>query len=89
MIKKIELLKFKNFDSATISLLPNKLTLLVGGNNSGKSSVLHALATWEFAKTVLVHERDQNALLAASHHDGFGISIDDFTPLNIPSFRYL
>lgn len=89
MIKRIELKKFKNFEDATIDLIPSKLTLLVGGNNSGKSTLLHALATWEFAKTVLIHEKDPKALLSASHNDGLGISIDDFTPLNIPSFRYL
>lgn len=89
MIKRIELKKFKNFEDATINLYPSKLTLLVGGNNSGKSTLLHALATWEFAKTVLIHEKDPKALLSTSHNDGLGISIDDFTPLNIPSFRYL
>lgn len=89
MIKQIELKKFKNFEDATINLYPSKLTLLVGGNNSGKSTLLHALATWEFAKTVLIHEKDPKALLSTSHNDGLGISIDDFTPLNIPSFRYL
>lgn len=89
MIKRIELKKFKNFEDATINLIPSKLTLLVGGNNSGKSTLLHALATWEFAKTVLIHEKDPKALLSTSHNDGLGISIDDFTPLNIPSFRYL
>lgn len=89
MIKKIEIHKFKNIDDATINLLPSKLTLLVGGNNSGKSTLLHALATWGFAKTVLIYYKSPNALLKDAKFDGFGISLDDFTPLNIPSFRYL
>lgn len=89
MIKKVEIHKFKNIDDAVINLMPSKLTLLVGGNNSGKSTLLHALATWGFAKTVLIYYKNPNALLEHSRYDGLGISLDDFTPLNIPSFRYL
>ena len=75
MIKKIEIHKFKNIDDATINLLPSKLTLLVGGNNSGKSTLLHALATWGFAKTVLIYYKSPNALLKDAKFDGLGISL--------------
>lgn len=88
MIKRIVLNKFKRFDNKTIDL-QDGMTLVVGGNNSGKSTLLHALAVWEFCKTVLVYEKSPLALYMGFTGDGYGISIDDFTPINIPSFRYL
>ncbi len=87
-IKRIELHKFKRFDNHTIDLQP-LMSLVVGGNNSGKSSLLHALATWEFCKQVLYYEKSHEALYTGFRGAGIGISIDDFTPLNIPNFKYL
>lgn len=89
MIKKIELQKFKRYSLKNIELKPHKLSLIVGGNNSGKSTILHALAVWEYCKTVLIYEKDPKAILEGFHGDGYGISIDDFTPINIPSLKYL
>ena len=88
MIKRIVLNKFKRFNDKAIDL-QGGMTLVVGGNNSGKSTILHALAVWEFCKTVLVYEKSPQAILCNFNGDGYGISIDDFTPINIPSFRYL
>ena len=87
-IKKIVLNHFKRFKDSEIELAEG-VSLLVGGNNSGKSSLLHALATWEFCKTVLLFEKSPSALLQGFSGDGYGIAIDDFTPINIPSFKYL
>lgn len=89
MIKKIELQKFKRYNLKNIDLIPSRLSLLVGGNNSGKSTILHALAIWEYCKTVLIYEKNSRAILAGFRGDGYGISIDDFTPINIPSLKYL
>jgi energy-coupling factor transporter ATP-binding protein EcfA2 len=89
MIKKIELQNFKRFKKQPIELKPNFLSLIVGGNNSGKSSILHALAVWEYCKTVLVFEKGEFAILKGFHGDGYGVNIDDFTPINIPSLKYL
>ncbi|HSD15582.1 MAG TPA: AAA family ATPase [Flavobacterium sp.] len=89
MIKKIELKNFKRFKEKEINLLPNELSLIVGGNNSGKSSVLHALAVWEYCKTVLKYEKSPKSILKGFKGDGYGINIDDFTPINIPSLKYL
>lgn len=88
MIKRVELKKFKRFNDKSVDLLDG-MTLVVGGNNSGKSTILHALAVWEFCKTVLVYEKSPKSILQGFNGDGYGISIDDFTPINIPSFRYL
>lgn len=87
-IKRVVLNHFKRFKDNDIALSEG-VTLLVGGNNSGKSSLLHALATWEFCKTVLLFEKSPSALLQGFSGDGYGIAIDDFTPINIPSFKYL
>lgn len=88
MIKRVELNKFKRFNNKTIDL-QDGMTLVVGGNNSGKSTILHALAVWEFCMTVLIYEKSPRSILQDFNGDGYGISIDDFTPINIPSFRYL
>jgi AAA15 family ATPase/GTPase len=89
MIKKIELQNFKKFTHQEIDFTPDSLSLIVGGNNSGKSSILHALAVWEYCKTVLTYEKSPSAILRGFHGDGYGVNIDDFTPINIPSLKYL
>lgn len=76
------------YRDTTFELHPNMI-LLVGGNNSGKTTLLHALATWEFCKTVLTYEKSPKALLNDFSGDGYGITIDDFTPINLPSFKSL
>ena len=41
MIKKVKLMRFKKFKDQEFNLNPNGVTLLVGGNNSGKSTLIH------------------------------------------------
>lgn len=89
MIKKVVIKKFRSFDDDTIDLHPEGVSLLVGGNNSGKSTFLYALSTWSYCCNVLVNEKRPDALLAGIHGDGYGVSLSDFTPLNIPSFKHL
>ncbi len=62
---------------------------MVGGNNEGKSSLLHAFAVWEFCKTFLRINRGDIALHQHEHNAGVGMSIDEFTPINIPELKYL
>jgi len=89
MIKRIELRNFKRFREQNIELRARTLSLIVGGNNSGKSSILHALAVWEYCKTVLYFEKSTRALYVGFNGEGYGVNIDDFTPINIPSLKYL
>ena len=89
MIKKVVIKNFRSFDDDTIELHPDGVSLLVGGNNSGKSTFLYALSTWSYCCNVLVNEKRSDALLAGVHGDGYGVSLSDFTPLNIPSFKHL
>lgn len=87
-IKSITLKNFKKFESKTIEF-HRGLSLLVGGNNEGKSTILHALAVWEFCKTFLVINKGETALQNMEHIDGVGLNIDEFTPINIPNLKYL
>jgi len=88
MIHKIKIKNFKRLGTKEI-ILKDNISLVVGGNNSGKTSVLHALAVWEYSKQVLFYEKSPRALYQGFTGDGYGVTIDDFTPINIPSFKYL
>lgn len=87
-VKKITLHRFKQFDKATIEL-KDGLSLLVGGNNAGKSSILQALATWQFCKTLLDIEKGPTGWLPAVAKAGVGMGIMDFTPLQLPGLSNL
>lgn len=89
MIEKIELTKFKRFSHISIDVHAHTISFIVGGNNSGKSSILHALAVWEFCKTVLIFEKGDASIRVGYRGAGIGIAFDDFTPINIPSFKYI
>lgn len=89
MIKKVEIKRFRSFVDDTIELHPEGVSLLVGGNNSGKSTFLYALSTWSYCCNVLVNEKHPGALLAGYNGAGYGVSLADFTPVNIPSFKHL
>lgn len=87
-IKKIELKRFKQYVNSTIELRDG-LSLLVGGNNSGKSSFLQALATWQFCKTLLEIEKGRTSWTTNARNQGLGLGIVDFTPMYIPSLSHL
>lgn len=89
MIKKLVLKNFKRFSNSTIEFAPKGITILAGSNNSGKSSVLHSLAIWEFCKLYIVNQKGKESLLNRGMNAGMGISIEDFSPINIPSLKYL
>lgn len=88
MIRTIKLWRFKRWDDKTIVLRPDGPTLLVGGNNSGKSSILQALALWSFCRTVLEFEKGP-AVLHGADHQGVGLSFEDFTAVPVPSLKHL
>lgn len=87
-IREVKIHRFKQFESASIPLQKG-LSLLVGGNNSGKSSLLHALAVWEFCKTIVEFNRGRKAWTQGGLPQGIGISASDFTPIILPSLRHL
>ena len=89
MIKEVALTRFKQFSAETIRLKPAGLTFLAGANNSGKSSLLQAIAVWEFARTVLEMERGRKSLLAGYPGQGLGVADDEFSPVALPSLKHL
>lgn len=87
----IELSNFKKFDEINVDLNEHGLTLISGVNNSGKTSLLHALAVWEYAKILLINYRGNESLLEDYDVEkkGLGIAPESFSPISIPSLKYL
>lgn len=89
MIKAIAFQRFKQFANRRIELRPDGITLIAGGNNSGKSSILHGLAIWEFCRSVLEAEKGPKSLLPGSRFQGVGLGGDEFSAINVPSLAHL
>ncbi|MCL2639013.1 MAG: AAA family ATPase [Oscillospiraceae bacterium] len=91
MIKKVKLQNFKRFKNEKIELHELGTTLMVGGNNSGKTSLIQALSIWEFCKMFLEHEGGKNALIkdVFAKRQGKGIGVDEFLPVALPSLNHL
>lgn len=87
-ITKVELHKFKRYKDEIIDL-KDGLSLVVGGNNSGKSTILQALAAWQFCKTIIEVEKGPIGWLQTTGKSGVGMGIVDFTPLQVPSLSHL
>lgn len=88
MFSKLVFHRFKKFDDLELELKPS-ITILAGGNNSGKTSFMQGLAVWEFCKTVMEMEKGHESLCSGERRTGIGLNIDEFTPIDIPSLRHL
>jgi len=90
-VNLIELKNFKRFQDINIEIKEKGLTLVSGVNNSGKTSILHALAVWEYAKILLINYRGYDSLLKDFDvsKQGLGIATESFLPISIPSVKYL
>lgn len=89
MIDEIILQKFKRFAQQKIPLLTDGVSLIAGANNSGKSTILHALAVWEFCRTILEAEKSFDAFLPGTRTQGLGLGDDEFSPINVPTLSHL
>ncbi len=89
MITKITLKRFKKFQIGTFSLKSDGVSLLAGPNNSGKSTLLHAMAVWSFCVFVLRQSKGAEAVLRDYTGQGTGLSVEDFNPINIPDLKHL
>lgn len=88
MIKQVKLWRFKRLKDNTVKLRPKGVSTFVGSNNSGKSSILQALAVWEFCKTVLEAEKGQRVFYGGGHQ-GHGMGFEEFTPVPVPTLKHL
>lgn len=89
MLHSVTLTKFKKFTDTTFELVPEGITFLAGGNNSGKSTLLQAIAVWEFCRLILENERGRGSLLAGYSGQGLGLSNDEFSPISVASLKHL
>lgn len=88
MIRQIKFHRFKQFSEDSFVLHPG-VSLLGGGNNAGKSTILHGLAIWEFCRTAIEMERGPESFLANHTGQGLGLGDDEFSPINVPSLKHL
>jgi len=89
MIETVVLRKFKCFKDQEIPLLTKGVSLVAGANNSGKSTILQALAIWEFCRAILEAEKGVDAFLPGSKIQGLGLGDDEFSPINVPTLSHL
>ena len=89
MIKEVRLQQFKRYRDETFTFRPDGISLLAGGNNSGKSTVLQGLAVWEFCRALIEATKGRYALSAGVRRDPIGISAEEFSPIALPSLTHL
>ena len=91
MIKRVELTRFKKYKHQSFELKAIGVSLLVGGNNAGKSTLIQALSVWEFCKMILIHEKGRESFNQekAGKGEGFGMSAEEFMPVAVPSLNHL
>ena len=80
MIHKLRLKNFKKIQEETF--LFNNFNIIVGANNSGKSTVLQALAIWQYCV-------DQFRLAPKKGKRGIQLVLPNFTALPVPEFNLL
>ena len=88
MVRRVSFHRFKQFKDQAFELHPG-VSLLGGGNNAGKSTILHGLAVWEFCRTAIEMERGPETFVAGQGGQGLGLGDDEFSPINVPSLKHL
>lgn len=89
MIKSVRLTRFKRYNNTIIDLHPKGVSFLAGGNNSGKSTLLQAIAVWEFCRFILEMEKGRASILPNFPGQGLGLSDDEFSPIAVASLKHL
>jgi len=84
MITRFTISNFKRLESATLEL--GNAVVLIGPNNSGKTSALQAMTLWDVGWRRWAEKRDNSA---ASERKGVTINRRDLYPIPIPSARLL
>ena len=84
MITRFIISNFKRLGSATLEL--GNAVVLIGPNNSGKTSALQAMTLWDVGWRRWAEKRDESS---ASERKGVTINRRDLYPIPIPSSRLL
>jgi Fe-S cluster assembly ATPase SufC len=85
MLTKVEIKNFKRFDHITLEL--NKNVVLIGPNNSGKSTALQALALWEIGLRKWLSKKKGNK--PDQERPGVAINRNDLVALPVPNAKLL
>jgi ABC-type taurine transport system ATPase subunit len=85
MLTKIRIRNFKRFDDVTIEL--GKTVLLIGPNNSGKTTALQALALWEVGLRLWNEKRQGKS--SPERRPGVTINRNDLITLPVPNANLL
>jgi predicted ATPase len=88
MVTRVTFHRLKQFRDQSFELHPG-VSLLGGGNNAGKSTILHGLAIWEFCRTAIEMERGPEMFVSDWTGQGIGLGDDEFSPINVPSLKHL
>lgn len=87
-ISKIKIKNFKCFNNVEVEFDPN-FNLIIGQNNSGKSTIFDALRLWQLAFQKFLKDRTNNKQSSFYAHQYSSFTIDDIAFLRIQDFRNL
>jgi predicted ATP-dependent endonuclease of OLD family len=88
-ISKLTLKKFKCFDDVSINFDPN-FNLIIGENNSGKSTIFEAFRLWQIAFVKFLKDRTNNESKSSFYsREYYSLTIDELNFLRIEKFENL
>lgn len=88
-ISKLKIKNFKCFDEVEINFDPN-FNLIIGENNSGKSTIFESLRLWQLAFNKFLKDRTNNKTDSSFYsRENYSFTIDELTFLRIDNFKNL
>lgn len=87
-ISKLKIKNFKCFEEVEINFDPN-FNLIIGENNSGKSTIFDALRLWQLAFQKFLKDRTNNQQSSFYASQFYNFTIDDISFLRIQDFKNL
>jgi energy-coupling factor transporter ATP-binding protein EcfA2 len=88
MITELRVRNFKKLKKETFTF-KSGITLLAGDNNSGKSTIIQAIALWQFCSQEIARHAGSEALRRGVASQRIDLALEDLTPLPLPALRYL
>lgn len=87
-ISKLKIKNFKCFDEVEINFDPN-FNLIIGENNSGKSTIFEAMRLWQLAFQKFLKDRTNNQQSSFRVFQYFSFTLDEISFLRISDFSNL